>query len=308
MQWEVLRARVPRQHRRWCSSATRSRRSTPSAAATSSPTWRRAPRRPSRGHARHATGAATPPLLDALRAPARRRGARRPADRRAPGRGRPAPARRLTGAGAPLRVRQARPAPGTGRSAAGCPRSARCAPRVADDVAADVVGLLDRRRPGCTAGAVEPGDVAVLVRTNAQGALVREALARAGVPAVLAGGGSVFATPSARDWLRAAARRSSSRTGPAGCARRRCRCSSAGPRPRSTRTATRWPTGSARGCAAGPTCSPSAASRRFLEVLSAQERLPERGARPPGRRAAAHRPAPRRAGRCTPPRCRSSSG
>ena len=46
-----------------------------------------------------------------------------------------------------------------------------------------------------------PGDVAVLVRTNKQGALVREALARAGVPAVLAGGGSVFATPSARSWL-----------------------------------------------------------------------------------------------------------
>lgn len=42
----------------------------------------------------------------------------------------------------------------------------------------------------------------MLVRTNAQGTLVRETLARAGVPAVFAGGGSVFATPSAQSWLR----------------------------------------------------------------------------------------------------------
>ena len=41
----------------------------------------------------------------------------------------------------------------------------------------------------------------MLVRTNKQGAVVREALARAGVPAVLAGGGSVFATPGAAEWL-----------------------------------------------------------------------------------------------------------
>jgi hypothetical protein len=38
--------------------------------------------------------------------------------------------------------------------------------------------------------------------THAQGHLVREALGRAGVPAVFAGGGSVFSTPSATSWLR----------------------------------------------------------------------------------------------------------
>ena len=76
-------------------------------------------------------------------------------------------------------------------------------PRVAGDVADEVVRLLDsgavlsvdEPRP------VRPGDVAVLVRTNAQAALVRDALDRAEVPCVVASSTSVFATPSARDWL-----------------------------------------------------------------------------------------------------------
>nr|WP_211177577.1 UvrD-helicase domain-containing protein [Pseudonocardia acidicola] len=75
---------------------------------------------------------------------------------------------------------------------------------VAADVAADVATLLagsarlrerDGERP------VRPGDVAVLVRTNAQGSLVRDALHAAGVPAVLTGTASVFATPTAAEWL-----------------------------------------------------------------------------------------------------------
>ena len=45
---------------------------------------------------------------------------------------------------------------------------------------------------------VEPGDVAVLVRTNTQAAAGRDALAAVGVPAVITGGGSVFATPGGR--------------------------------------------------------------------------------------------------------------
>ena len=52
------------------------------------------------------------------------------------------------------------------------------------------------RRPFCA------GDIAVLVRTHAQADLIREALDSARVPAVINGAGSVFATPSARDWLR----------------------------------------------------------------------------------------------------------
>jgi exodeoxyribonuclease V beta subunit len=72
--------------------------------------------------------------------------------------------------------------------------------RVAVDLAADVTALLAsgaqlEGRP------VAPGDVAVLVRTNDQAGLVHEALAAAGVPAVLTGSASVFATPVAAQWL-----------------------------------------------------------------------------------------------------------
>ncbi len=72
--------------------------------------------------------------------------------------------------------------------------------RVAEDLTADVSALLaaDSTWEGRSLG---PGDVAVLVRTNAQADLVREALARANVPAVLAGAASVFATDAAREWL-----------------------------------------------------------------------------------------------------------
>ena len=42
----------------------------------------------------------------------------------------------------------------------------------------------------------------MLVRTNRNAALVREALDEAGIPAVINGAGSVFATPPAREWLR----------------------------------------------------------------------------------------------------------
>lgn len=114
------------------------------------------------------------------------------------------PPSRIAGA-VPLRLRHL-PRAGAGPcGASGFPKAPALQARVARDVAADIAALLGGevtvdlgagRRP------VEPGDVAVLVRTNAQVALVHGALTRAGIPAVLAGGTSVFATPAAREWLR----------------------------------------------------------------------------------------------------------
>ncbi|MBW3601823.1 MAG: UvrD-helicase domain-containing protein [Actinobacteria bacterium] len=81
---------------------------------------------------------------------------------------------------------------------------------VAADVAAEIVTLLDsgariaERLAGGTERdrGVASGDVAVLVRTNDQAALVHRMLREAGVPAVINGVGSVFATPAATEWLR----------------------------------------------------------------------------------------------------------
>ncbi len=73
---------------------------------------------------------------------------------------------------------------------------------VAHDLAADVVELL---RSGARIDGRDtplgPGDVAVLVRTNDQAVLVRDALDAARVPAVLTGSRSVFLTEPAREWL-----------------------------------------------------------------------------------------------------------
>ncbi|HVH21946.1 MAG TPA: 3'-5' exonuclease, partial [Pseudonocardia sp.] len=109
--------------------------------------------------------------------------------------------RRLRGgpAEAPVRLRV------VGRGA--LPRSARdttvvgpTRELVAQDLAADVATMLagpatfrDR--------SVRPGDIAVLVRTNDQGTLIRDALDAAAVPAVLSGTVSVFTTPVAAEWL-----------------------------------------------------------------------------------------------------------
>jgi exodeoxyribonuclease V beta subunit len=71
---------------------------------------------------------------------------------------------------------------------------------VARDAASDIATLL--ASGAIVDGApVAPGDVAVLVRTNDQGAMIRQALAAAGVPAVLSGTASVFGTPVAGEWL-----------------------------------------------------------------------------------------------------------
>jgi exodeoxyribonuclease V beta subunit len=80
---------------------------------------------------------------------------------------------------------------------------------IARDLAGDAVALLgaqariESRAGERVRGRIAcPGDLAVLVRTNAQAALVQRRLTEAGVPAVVNGAGSVFATDTAQDWLR----------------------------------------------------------------------------------------------------------
>ena len=73
---------------------------------------------------------------------------------------------------------------------------------IANDAAADIAGLLaagptlEHGRP------LGAGDIAVLVRKNDQARAVKLALQDVGVPAVVNGAGSVFATETARDWVR----------------------------------------------------------------------------------------------------------
>jgi exodeoxyribonuclease V beta subunit len=76
---------------------------------------------------------------------------------------------------------------------------------VVADVAADVgrglgSGLL--LADGAGWRPLRPADVAVLVRTNDQARAVHAALTGAGVPATLSGADSVFAGPTAHEWLR----------------------------------------------------------------------------------------------------------
>ena len=118
---------------------------------------------------------------------------------------------RLSGApsDAPLRVRvvDRRDA---GLTRQGYARAAGAREHIAKDLAGDLVALLSsdaeverRSATGETLGRerVEPGHVAVLVRTHRNAALIRDALDAAGVPAVINGAGSVFGTPPAREWL-----------------------------------------------------------------------------------------------------------
>ncbi|WP_181641801.1 UvrD-helicase domain-containing protein [Nocardioides massiliensis] len=103
---------------------------------------------------------------------------------------------RISGAGAPLRLRAVRP----GAVRRGKGEADRVRAHVVDDLVRDVAALLasDARvddRP------VRPADIAVLARTNAALQAIHEALAVRGIPAVVAGGGSVFATPAGAEWL-----------------------------------------------------------------------------------------------------------
>jgi exodeoxyribonuclease V beta subunit len=186
----------------------------------------------------HDAGAHRRPEAGGLRVP-RRRGAQLPrgrggggplrhaaaqlAQRRRAGRGPGGPLRRrrpgprghhgASGRGAARRVAAAGRGP-----AAGAPRAAHrlraarpqrlpvgggAAQRVAADLADELVRLFDTALLRTGAGSVRCGRATspVLVRKRLHIAPVREALERAGIPSVLAGATSVFATPAAADWL-----------------------------------------------------------------------------------------------------------
>ncbi|WP_165865586.1 UvrD-helicase domain-containing protein [Vallicoccus soli] len=109
---------------------------------------------------------------------------------------------RLAGAphAAPVRLRVVtRPDVGVADPAQ-LPPVARVREHVARDLAADVARLL---ASGATYDGrpLVAGDVAVLVSTHHQAGVVHAALRARRVPAVVAAGGSVFATPAADDWL-----------------------------------------------------------------------------------------------------------
>jgi len=77
-------------------------------------------------------------------------------------------------------------------------------PQIADDLVADITALLGsgtQLLEGPCPRPVLPSDIAVLVRKNERGEAIRDLLVGAGVPAVMYGASSVFASPMAQDWL-----------------------------------------------------------------------------------------------------------
>lgn len=106
---------------------------------------------------------------------------------------------RLSGAAAPFRVRVVR-RDAFGRSGSAMLTVAQVRKHVATDLALDVRRLLASDTTWC-GERLMPKDIAVISYRHADLADVREALLAQGVPAVIAGGGSVFATPAAVEWL-----------------------------------------------------------------------------------------------------------
>ena len=84
------------------------------------------------------------------------------------------------------------------------PRVGTVRPTVVRDLVADITATLGGGLELRTRGdwrAVQPADIAVLVRTNERGEAIRDALVEAGVPAVMLGASSVFTSPMAQEWL-----------------------------------------------------------------------------------------------------------
>ena len=108
---------------------------------------------------------------------------------------------RLVGApsAAPVRLRQV-PRKGLGAGRTAPIRIDKAREFVARDLAADVAALLGS---GATfeGRPIQAGDVAVIVGTHAQAALVRKSLTDNGIASVETGNQSVFATSAATDWL-----------------------------------------------------------------------------------------------------------
>ena len=116
------------------------------------------------------------------------------------------PTRRLTGAGAPVRVRVLPPKENGEQEYV-----SRLRRRITKDLVAEIADLLHPADPGPAATLavddqgprpVQASDLAVLVRRNVAGEQIRDALAAAGIPAVLHGSDSVFSSRAAQDWLR----------------------------------------------------------------------------------------------------------
>ena len=201
-----------------CWSAIRSRRSTPSGAATCTPTST-PPRAPAPGTL-DVSWRSDQPLLDALDAVLDGAAARRRPHRPPPA---PGPARRrATGSGRPRRRRRRSPCGSSSATTA----DGRHHP--AGQVQKDPARALRRRRPrrrgrppphrsaprwsSATAtarpgpsGRLTPGDVAVLVRRHKDAETVRDALRAVGVPAVVHGNDDVLATDAAGALARPAA-------------------------------------------------------------------------------------------------------
>ncbi|MCG8616484.1 MAG: UvrD-helicase domain-containing protein, partial [Desulfobacterales bacterium] len=82
----------------------------------------------------------------------------------------------------------------------GCIKTAAAKAMIPDLLARDVLSVLNgegQAGNGDTAKRFSPGDMAVLVRTNAQAEAVQQALARVNIPAYLSKSGSVFDSPQA---------------------------------------------------------------------------------------------------------------
>ena len=107
---------------------------------------------------------------------------------------------RLAGAGAPFRLRVVRKEILGGRKDKDLTVK-QVRPHLYADVAHDIKRLLTSGATYCGVP-LKPADVAVIAYRNSDLQAVQGALADVGVPAVVAGSGSVFATPAATEWLR----------------------------------------------------------------------------------------------------------
>lgn len=109
--------------------------------------------------------------------------------------------RRLEGApsDAPVRLRRL-PREGCALTRKGEIRAADAREAIAADCAADIAELL-AARPRFAGRELARADIAVIVGKRDHGVLVQTALAALGIPAVVAGGGHLFATPAADAWL-----------------------------------------------------------------------------------------------------------